>query len=78
MSKQRVDLTAEAFMAAVQGQTLTLCPNIIEAHKLEGVPRVCYTGLLPDKKTGATAWVWDDGLCLVSEHLFALLGGTVG
>lgn len=75
----RVDLTREQFVKIAQIQPLRLCSSLLQQEELKGVPRVVETGLLPDKKPDGTvieAWVWDDGLCLVSPAIWGLLGGT--
>jgi hypothetical protein len=70
-------LTKDQFLAAVQGRQIPLCADILEAHnrQAEG-PRICQSGLLPPKNEPETeAWIWPDGLCLVSPGVWLALGG---
>lgn len=56
-------------------QGILLCGDLLEQEQHKGKPRIVYSGLLPTKD-GTHAWVFDDGLVLVSAEVFTELGGN--
>jgi hypothetical protein len=77
-AKCPVTLTGEQFLAALQswGQVPRLIADTDDLMGTSG-PRISTSGMVPHPSPEGEihAWVWPDGLCIVSRAIFDALSG---